>query len=313
MADRLLVLAWHAVDRTWEYPCQPGAGSRGFARQLRWLHRVANVVPLDSSLDDLHAGRPLPPRAVALTFDDGYRDNLDLGVPLLERLGLPATFFLVPGILSQEVRPWWEVLGWAFARSSRTVVEWSGMALRTGAEPGRRSRRLVAERLKQLDRADRDRMVAELCELLAPEGTFDSDRLFLDWAGARELVRRGFSVGSHSMYHSILSREEVDRQVEDLAASRQLLERELDVRVRLLAYPNGARGDYDAGTLLAAERAGYTHSLTVRPGLNNSSTPAHEGRRVVLAPDERVWQAAVRRVTGKLVRVTRQRLVETLG
>jgi peptidoglycan/xylan/chitin deacetylase (PgdA/CDA1 family) len=299
VADALLVLTWHAVDRTWEYPCRPGAGARGLARQLAWLRRVANVVPLEPALDDLQQGRPLPPRAVALTFDDGYRDNLELGAPLLQRTGLPATFFLVPGFLSGEVRPWWEVLGWAFANSARTSLEWSGRTLPIRGRAGRRSLGWVKEQLKGFDQAARERATAELVELLQPRGTLDCSRLLLDWAGARDLVRRGFSVGSHSLRHAILGNE-AGRQAADLAAARQRLEEELGVAVRLLAYPNGTPGDYDAGTVAAAERAGHTHSLTVRPGLNRPSTPVHEARRVVVNSAHGLGGSFVRRAAAAL-------------
>jgi peptidoglycan/xylan/chitin deacetylase (PgdA/CDA1 family) len=308
MADRLLVLAWHAVDATWGYPCRPGSGVRGLARRLQRLRQVANVVPLEPALETLGTNRPLPPRAVALTFDDGYRDNLHLAAPLLEELELPATFFLVPGILSGEVEPWWEVLGWAFARTTKTSVTWRGQPLPTRGAAGRAAARREAERLKALDRVARDRKVAELCDLLEPDGQVGDRSRFLDWAEARELVRRGFSVGSHSLHHSILSREAASVQVTDLAESRRLLEDELDVPVRLLAYPNGVRGDYDATTIRAAQAAGYVHSLTMLPGVNSSATPAHEVRRVVLEPQQGFSKTIARRVTRKLARTVRHRL-----
>jgi peptidoglycan/xylan/chitin deacetylase (PgdA/CDA1 family) len=295
MADTLLVLGWHAVDATWEYPSRPGTAVRGLEHQLRWLLRAGNVVALEQALDGLHAGRPLPPRAIALTFDDGYRDNLALAVPLLERLGLPATFFLVPGILSGEVRPWWELLGWAFAHSTRPTVRWDGMVLPTAGREGRRSLRGLAERLKLLDQVGREQTVAELCAHLEPRGEPDCASLFLDWAGARELVRRGFTVGSHSMRHAVLAREAAERQTDDLTAARRQLEQELGLRVRLLAYPNGTFGDYDENTVRAAEQAGYTHALTARPGLNRRSTPVYEARRVMLAPEQGFFETVVRR------------------
>src|SRR5215211_93242 len=164
VSDRLLVLAWHNVEGTWHYPCPPGACVRGLARQLRRLKELATVVPLGPAMEALGAGRPLPRRAVALTFDDGYRDNLDLAVPLLEELRLPATFFLVPGLLSGETRAWWEILGWGFARSTRSTVQWDGQVLHTRGRSGRASFMWVADRLKACDQAARDRLLAELLE-----------------------------------------------------------------------------------------------------------------------------------------------------
>jgi peptidoglycan/xylan/chitin deacetylase (PgdA/CDA1 family) len=286
MRRRLLVLGWHNVEPTWCFPAADGAGRRGLRRQLAFLARFANVVALDEGLRALRAGRPLPPRAVAITFDDGYRDQLEVAVPMLERLGLPATFFLVPGLLDGDDRPWWEVLGWVFARATREVVAWEGrtLGLRDDAE---RHARLVAvgELLKRRDRAARQQAVQELTDRCRPAGSPGDRARFLDWAGARDLARRGFTVGSHSLHHAILSQESEAEQRDDLAGSRKRLEQELDVPVDLLAYPNGTPLDYDDATVAAARAAGYDHAVTTVTGWNRPVTPPLEGRRFVMQPE----------------------------
>jgi peptidoglycan/xylan/chitin deacetylase (PgdA/CDA1 family) len=300
MGDRLVVLMWHNVEGTWCYPSTPGAGARGLAQQLRRLKQLASVVPLEDALETLAAGRPLPPRAVAITFDDGYRDNLDLAAPLLQDLGFPATFFLVPGLLSQSVRPWWEIIARGFALARPAVVNWNGRALPTRGRPGRRAFLWLAERLKVLDLTTREERVDELLHLLRPEGNGGSDRLFLDWDGARELVRRGFSIGSHSMRHAILSREDPQEQFRDLMSSRRQLEAELGVPVNLLAYPNGTRSDYDANTISAAVQAGHTHALGAHAGVNRPSTPPYAHPRFFMQPDRGFPDILVRRIASRL-------------
>ena len=294
MADRLLVLGWHNVESTWLFPSRPGAGPQGLERQLRFLRRYTNVVDLREALTALTTGRPLPARAVAITFDDGYRDQLELAAPILERLDLPATFFLIPGVLSRTVRPWWELIAWAFMRTSRGVVAWEGttMTVRTSAE--RRSALLaVAERLKRRDRAARDAALEELTGLLAPDGDPAHDQMFLDWDGARRLARGRLAIASHTYHHGILSQEDEQTQQHDLLVSRHQLERELEVEVDLLAYPNGRLGDYDDATMAAARRAGYTHAITTMPGWNRPSTPPYEVLRFVQQPERGVPGLAI--------------------
>jgi peptidoglycan/xylan/chitin deacetylase (PgdA/CDA1 family) len=300
VGDRLLVLLWHNVEGTWCYPSPPGAGTRGLAQQLRRLKQLATVVPLEDALEALAARRPLPPRAVAITFDDGYRDNLDVAVPLLEHLGLPATFFLVPGLLSDDLRPWWEILARGFAQAGPAVVNWDGRALPTRGREGRRAVRWLAERLKVLDLATREDRVDELLGLLQPEGQGGNDRFFLDWDGARELVRRGFSIGSHTTRHAILSREDPQEQARDLVSSRRQLEAALGVKVPLLAYPNGTRVDYDANTIRAAAQAGHTHALGAHAGVNGPSTSTYAHPRFVVAPDRRFLEMLVQRIALRL-------------
>jgi peptidoglycan/xylan/chitin deacetylase (PgdA/CDA1 family) len=294
MADRLLVLGWHNVESTWLFPSRPGAGTRGLERQLRFLRRYTNVVDLREALATLAAGRPLPARAVAITFDDGYRDQLELAVPMLERLDLPATFFLIPGVLSRTVRPWWELVAWAFMRASRDAVVWEGATMRLQTPAGRRSALLgVAERLKRRDRVARDAALEEMTGALAPQGDPGDGEMFLDWDGARRLTRGRLTIASHTFHHGILSQEDEPTQQHDLLLSRQQLEQELEVEVDLLAYPNGRLGDYDATTMAAARQAGYTHAITTMPGWNRPSTPPYEVLRFVQQPERGVPGLAI--------------------
>jgi peptidoglycan/xylan/chitin deacetylase (PgdA/CDA1 family) len=300
VANRLVIFMWHNVEGTWCYPSPPGMGVRSFEYQLRRLRQLTTVVPLQDALEALATGRPLPHRAVAVTFDDGYRDNLELAAPLLERLAIPATFFLVPGLLSGNVRPWWETLGWAFTRAKPAVLHWDGRVLPTRGRQAQRSFRWLSERLKLLDLATREQRVDELLSLLEPDGRADEGRLFLDWDGARQLVRRGFAVGSHSMRHAILSREAPEQQARDLISSRRQLEAELDIPVDLLAYPNGTRADYDEHTIHAAAQAGHTHALAAHAGVNGRSTSPYAHPRFFMEPHRGFLNMVLQRVRYRL-------------
>jgi peptidoglycan/xylan/chitin deacetylase (PgdA/CDA1 family) len=303
VADRLLIFAWHNVEATWYHPAPPGAGVRGLADQLKRIKLFANVVSLASALDNLAHGRPLPPRAVALAFDDGYLDNLQLAVPLLEKFDLPATFFLVPGLLSREVSPWWETLAWAFTSSPKTEVTWAGRPLRTRGRAGQQSFLWAAERLKTLDRIASEQAMAELLELLEPQGTPpDLRELFLGWDGAGQLVRHGFAVGSHTMRHAVLSREAPEKQAWELAASRAQLEAELDIPVELVAYPSGTRADYDLGTIDAARDAGYRYGLAAHAGICSRPTLPYAVPRFMMQPHRGFSETLARRVAGRLKR-----------
>lgn len=287
MSDRLLILGWHNVEGTWCFPAPVGEGARGLARQLRAVSRWGTVVPLDDAVDRLRSGRPLPPRAVALTFDDGYRDNLTMAVPMLRSLGLPATFFLVPALLGRELAAWWELLAGAFARTQVPVLEWDDSTWNLDGER-RRAFDDVSERLKRLDQQARLAQVQEVGERLGVELDREAvNDLFLDWDDARELARAA-SVGAHSSDHAILANEPAAVQQQNLADARCRLGDELGLDVKLLAYPNGMHGDFSDDTEAAAERAGYRAAVTTVPGWNRPGTERFALRRQVMFP-ERGW------------------------
>lgn len=293
MSRRLLVLAWHNIAPTWGFPESGDAYGEAFARQLAALRRYATVVPLDRALDALRDGRPLPPRAVALTFDDGYRDQLDLAVPILRGFAMPATFFLVTGFLAQRSRIWWEELGWAFGAATATDLTWDGHAYDLAA-PGAReaARAAVTESLKTLTTTARLDAVDELAARLKPHGTRPGPELFCDWDGARALRDAGHLIGSHTVTHPLLARESEKAQATELDESRRELERGLAVPADILAYPNGRTCDYDRVTLDQARRAGYRFALTTETGLVTSRVADLELRRFLLEPRTRVRDIA---------------------
>jgi peptidoglycan/xylan/chitin deacetylase (PgdA/CDA1 family) len=289
MGHRLLVLGWHNVEGTWGFPAPEGRGQPGLAAQLRLVHQLGHVVDLASALEDLDAGHDLPDRAVALTFDDGYRDNLTAALPILRDLGLPATFFLAPAFLSGQVTPWWETVAGAFAASDRGVVEWAGEMLPVTGTAGAATYDTLCQRLKQLDARSRDEAVREVVASVRPDRPVDAGRLFLDWDEARSLAQAGMTIGSHSLDHVILANEPASVQRANLVESRQQLEGGLGVEVRLLAYPNGTARDFDGVTESAAAAAGFRHAVTTIEGWNTPATPAYRVRRFLMSP-ERGWR-----------------------
>ncbi len=285
MDHHLLILGWHNVEGTWAFPAEPGSGTRGLRRQLSMLRRVATVVALDAALDDLVSGRPLPPRAVALTFDDGYRDNLDIALPMLQELGLPATFFLIPGVLDGEITPWWETLGHAFTTSPKDSLHWDGTEWALSGAERRRSHDRVAARLKQFRQTERLAAVEEITDRLDPPDDAGVPSMFLDWDGARELAQRGGVIGAHSRDHAILANEPAAGQCRNLAEARRALEAGLDRGVDLLAYPNGTPADFGDDTIEAARSAGFRCGVTTIPGWNAPDAPAFELKRQVMYPE----------------------------
>lgn len=280
----LRVLGYHNVTPSWTFPGDAAAYERGLVAQFRALSRYANVVPLGQALERIVTGGRLPPRAVAITFDDGYRDNLEVAAPLLGRLGLPATIFLVPALLSGEIQAWWETLAAAFTEATAAEISFGGAVhVLTDLPARRRACTIVTEALKLHDRRTREDQVERLVTELRPRVRADIAGLFLDWAGARAIAAAGFEIGSHTEHHPILPTEGEDEQRHQLERSRIHLEEGLGRPITMIAYPNGL---YDATTLRLASGTGYHFGITASGGTANPGTPALECPRALISPDE---------------------------
>lgn len=285
MGQRALILCWHNVAPTQYFRSRGTDTTDGFRRQMRLLKMLCTPISLSEAVLHLAEGRPLPPRSAVVTFDDGYRDNLQLAAPLLADLQIPATFFLVPRYLSSRQPPWWERLAWAVRSSRRTgPVQWREFEVSPrGAGPDA-VLDVLADQLKLLDEASRQRSVSELIELFDPAGE-EPPSPMMDWDEARQLSRMGFDIGSHSCRHVILSNEADADQLEDLRVSRSLLARGIGTPVDLLAYPNGRPDDFGSATVDSARKAGYRAAVTTIDGWNDPDTDPFLMRRFVIYPE----------------------------
>jgi peptidoglycan/xylan/chitin deacetylase (PgdA/CDA1 family) len=117
----LKILMYHAVGEPGEQAARFVVPLTEFERQMAWLARGRfAVVRLQATVSAMLAGNPLPHRAIAITFDDGARDNRTLALPVLQRYGFPATAFVVSGAMGSSVS-WTDHAGLA----GRPVMTWS--------------------------------------------------------------------------------------------------------------------------------------------------------------------------------------------
>jgi peptidoglycan/xylan/chitin deacetylase (PgdA/CDA1 family) len=260
-AQRLLVLNFHRVLPQHDPFDAHSPDRTAFVQQLQALEGF-EVLPLDTGLTALAAGALERP-AVALTFDDGYREHLSVVAPLLAARGLPATVFASSGFLEGD-NMWHDRLLWA-CRQAR-----AGLLLRVGgvSEPLPRAmaaRRSLADRiiheLKRRPLAERDAAVVEVeqqCQTppLPPQ--------LLDRAGLRELAAQpGMSIGGHTRHHPILTSCSDAAARAEIAGCRADLTAVLGQPVPLFAYPNGhAGGDFGEREVQLVREAGFSHAVT---------------------------------------------------
>lgn len=227
-AQRLAVLAYHGVD-----------DADSFARQLDWLVRFTRPVTLDDVIDAAAGRITLPDHAALVTFDDGQRSVLELGLPLLQERGIPAVVYVVAGLLGGVVPFWW--------REVEDLWDGGGRVAGIHAESGR-------ELVRALKHVPDGRRRSALAELRKTAPTRAAPASHLEWAELSVLEAGGVAVGNHSLTHPCLPRagDEVIRHEVDEAHRR--LSEALGRPPRSFAYPNG---DVDDRTVAAVQRAGY--------------------------------------------------------
>jgi peptidoglycan/xylan/chitin deacetylase (PgdA/CDA1 family) len=290
--NRLLVLAYHGLR-----DAPPPAGTswsvlpvERFEQQLRYLRDHYQIRPVDEAIADLLGGGLREPTA-CITFDDGYRSNYRLGLPLLQQFGAPATVYLATGLIATDRLIWTIELDLAFQQTPRTVIDLRPIGLAVGrmgdAEQRARTARRVIARLKPLAPGARsaalDHVRNEL-EVHAPEhsGAYS----FMDWSDIAAMDGSGLiSFGGHTVNHEIVANLDDGTLEAEVAGSvRTVRERARSVSATF-AYPNGAVGDFDSRAAAVLQRVQCVAAVTTIEGLSHSATNPYAIRRFNIGSD----------------------------
>jgi peptidoglycan/xylan/chitin deacetylase (PgdA/CDA1 family) len=222
----IAILLYHRVAELESDPQRLAVTPAHFEEHLRVLRGTCTPIELADVPRLLRAAR-LPKRPVAITFDDGYRDNLHEAKPLLERDGVPATVFVASGYVGREREFWWDELD-------------------------RLGRADLHARLKPAPLEERERLLAEV-RMGEPRG----DDLSVDQDELRQLDGGAVTVGSHTRYHLSLAAHPPDVQRAEIEGGARDLSEWLDREVDLFAYPFGSPGvDVSDETRRIAQKAG---------------------------------------------------------
>jgi peptidoglycan/xylan/chitin deacetylase (PgdA/CDA1 family) len=213
----------------------PRNRARSFERVLLYLKRQFDVVPLGSLIDAIDSPTAPLRRKVVLTFDDGLRNNVEVAYPILARLGLPATFFVCPGLIERGQWLWNQEARQRLLR----LPSLEGIAGETG---GPAEVEAFVGWMKGLDLSSRNKvesLVRAATPAFAPTAEERQEFDLAGWDELRRLDPRIVTIGSHTLSHPILTSLEPQEMETEVAQSRRLLQTRLRRTVDLFAYPNG--------------------------------------------------------------------------
>lgn len=267
---RLTILIFHRVLPEIDplFPDEPDA--RRFDEMLTWVKAWFNVLPLDTAIQQLRAGQ-LPPRAAAITFDDGYADNRTIATPILQRHGLSATFFIATGFLDGG-RMWNDSIIEAVRGAKATVLDLTRLGL--GAFPNQtiQDKRtaidqiIAAIKYRPID--ERVEITNALFETLCVPPTCN---LMMTSSQVREMRDSGMLIGAHTVSHPILAKTHPATARQEIADSKARLEALLNQPVTLFAYPNGKPGtDYCPEHATLVRDLGFTAAVSTAWGAANA-------------------------------------------
>jgi peptidoglycan/xylan/chitin deacetylase (PgdA/CDA1 family) len=282
------ILMYHRIARPEVDPWGLSVSPERFAEQLQALRSSRTVLSMDAFVAQLKSG-DLPHNAVALTFDDGYLDNLRQAKPILEAAGVPATVLLTTGRIGSDEEFWWDelarmVLSRAEPLSASVTVETDRVQIDLPSieleveprvtwrawDPPRTRREVTYKTLWQALRTcapeRRERAIEQLRQVFGATPPNPAD-LPMRAADVRRLVSDRIAVGAHGCTHQPLTSLAASARINEIQRSRVEAEALSALPVTGFSYPHG---DRDAETVEMARRAGYnwacsTYEATIDP------------------------------------------------
>jgi peptidoglycan/xylan/chitin deacetylase (PgdA/CDA1 family) len=273
------VFTYHRVNDNRD-PFFPALSTQVFERQMQYIARHYVVLPVEDLVERMALGS-VPRNAVAITFDDGYRDNLTHAAPILARYHLPATIFLATGFIATGEVPWYDRLATAVKLSARAHVALSSgddLSLETEAARVAALGRSQAYFKSRPEPVFKDELEACLDRLGGADRP-SAKNAMLSWDDVHALRGLGFRVGAHTVNHPILSRVSLERARAEIIDSQRAIRAACGVTARAFAYPNGGAADYTPAVVELVREAGFTCAVTTRFGVNTARTSPWELRR----------------------------------
>jgi peptidoglycan/xylan/chitin deacetylase (PgdA/CDA1 family) len=235
--------------------------------------RGFEIIGLEAALQRIAAPGERP--FVVLTFDDGYRDNVEHALPVLEKHGAPFTMYVTSGFAGRTARLWWIEFEEAIRRLERVRLDGVEFSTVTAAEKER-----AYAILYRLLRGGPEERLLEVCARLCAEAAIEPTRmpadLCLDWAGIRKLSQHPLAtIGVHTLTHPMLAKHSENLVRSELTESRARIEEAIGSPARHLAYPVGDPTSAGPREFALARELGFASAVTTRPGMIFPEHAAH--------------------------------------
>jgi peptidoglycan/xylan/chitin deacetylase (PgdA/CDA1 family) len=285
---KAIVLIYHRVIDLENDPQQLAVSAHNFENQIQIIKKKFKIIRLQDLITNLKSNEIID-NSVIITFDDGYSDNYEFALPILEKYQVPATFFISTGYVGSKNEFWWDKLEPIFLSDSKLP---SNLELKIGSVIYRwtncyKNGHLIYEELLGiLKRQSFDIIQSTLEQLSNWIGLNYNHREQYRALNADELIKLSqnpmFEIGSHTINHCILANESQEIQQREISDSKLFLEKLINVEIHSFSYPFGKNVDFSNLTSKVVKESGYNCAISNIQGLVTKKTDIYNVPRFLV-------------------------------
>jgi len=276
-SKKLIILAYHRVVPEMEnYPFDSkliSATPEQFDWQVKYIKENFNLISFKDLIDYKKSGISLPPRAVIITFDDGFDDNYVYAYPILKKYNAKACFFISTDYIGSNKIFWFDWVAFLCNKLQDDITLTSTESLKSITLKTSDNRvemiGYCLSFLKLVSDLDRKKLIQQL-EMKVEINSVESELSRpMSWEQVRTMHESGVAeIGSHAKSHAILSQIDQQQLIDEVCGSKKIISEKLSTSCSILSYPVGGKMAYNEKVVKAAKDAGYDYAVTYVPGLN---------------------------------------------
>jgi peptidoglycan/xylan/chitin deacetylase (PgdA/CDA1 family) len=288
--DRAVILMYHSIN---ENRHRIGVNKESFERQMEYIKEKMNPVPLITIAHWISKGKSIPPRAVAVSFDDGYEDNFIMAYPILKKFSIPATIFLTTGHIESTKIFWWDKVSEIIKKTNKPFVDLKDFqSFRNSSTNSPEliklntfSRKVdaIMTIIKFFKTFEYHRIheATDLLQKILDVGDKDIEpSSMLNWRQIKEMKRNGIDFGAHTVTHPDLTKIAQDEAVKEIKSSKDTIEQKIDATIYGFAYPYGLKDHFNEKITKIIKNAGFHYTCSAEPGIVTKGNDAYDLKRI---------------------------------
>lgn len=291
--SHLTILLYHGVTDSKSKGIENFSGkhinAKEFSRQMLFIKENCNILSLDDIVDIKTRKDKWPKKSVAVTFDDGFKNNYTTAAPILKDLEIPATFYVCSGMIETNKMFWVDKIEDCINLTKNNEInilldEQTHFKLDTRAEKIFAVNHIKSF-CKMVDVPTKERVLESLEKLtdVQPRTSNADNYQMMSWAELKSLNDDPlFTIGGHTLYHDIMSaHDNEEKMFKDIELSKGLLEFNLNQKIIHFSYPEGQKNHFNQKVIDKLKDSNIVCSPSAIHGLNSDSNDLFNLNRIM--------------------------------